>query len=294
MTNEGERRKINIPVRTVVRIEFKDTAGTQWATADVTDRSEHAIGVSLMKPMKPGSVIVLRGKLGADKTEVQLRATVSWCREQSDGTFQAGLEFLDAKPDFSTGGGQPLPTDPDELDCYEVMQLSPNADAETIERVYRMLAQRYHPDNVDTGNSELFIQLCEAYRVLGSPEERASYDARYGQAKRLHWKIFDQAEAATGREAEKRKRQGILGLLYANHLKDPAGAGMTIHALEELLGCPREHLEVTLWYLREKGFIQRADNGRYLITVNGFDETEQTCSLPRTTTLQLPAAKPGG
>ena len=169
MTNEGERRKINIPVRTVVRIEFKDNAGTQWATADVTDRSEHAIGISLRKSMEPGSVIVLRGKLGADKTEVQLRATVSWCREQSDGTFQAGLEFLDANPDFSTGGGQPVPTDPDELDCYEVMQLSPNADAETIERVYRMLAQRYHPDNVDTGNSELFIQLCEAYRVLGSP-----------------------------------------------------------------------------------------------------------------------------
>jgi predicted transcriptional regulator of viral defense system len=68
---------------------------------------------------------------------------------------------------------------------------------------------------------------------------------------------------------------------------------MTIHALEELLGCPREHLEVTLWYLREKGFIQRADNGRYLITIDGFDEAEQICSLPKVTTLQLPAAKPG-
>jgi DnaJ-like protein len=292
MTNEAKRTKINIPLRTVVRIEIKDTTGTYWATADVTDRSEHAIGVSLMKSMNPGSVIVLRGKLDVDKAEVQLRAKVSWCRTGSDGKFRAELELLDANSDSSTSG-QPLPLDSEELDCYEVMQLSPNADAETIERVHRMLAQRYHPDNVDTGNSELFIQLGEAYRILGNPKARAGYDARYGQAKRLHWKIFDQEEAATGREAEQRKRQGILGLLYAKHIQDPARTGMTIQALEELLGCPREHLEVALWYLREKGLIQRTDNGRHLITVDGFDEAEQSCSLPKRTTLQLPAAKPG-
>jgi predicted transcriptional regulator of viral defense system len=51
---------------------------------------------------------------------------------------------------------------------------------------------------------------------------------------------------------------------------------------------------VSIWKsLREKGFIQRADNGRYLITIDGLDEAEQTCSLPKITTLQLPAAKPG-
>ena len=29
-------------------------------------------------------------------------------------------------------------------DCYEDLQVSSNADQETIERVYRMLAKRYH------------------------------------------------------------------------------------------------------------------------------------------------------
>jgi curved DNA-binding protein len=202
------------------------------------------------------------------------------------------IEFPSANADASIGD-KPVPADVEELDCYEVMQLSPNADAQTIERVYRMLAQRYHPDNVDTGNAELFIQLCEAYRVLGNAGNRAGFDARHGQVKRLHWKIFDQSEAATGREAEKRKREGILGVLYAKQLQDPSKGGMNIQALGELLGCPREHLEVTLWYLREKGFIQRSDNGRYLITVNGFDEAEQASSLPKVTTRQLPAAKPG-
>ena len=33
-------------------------------------------------------------------------------------------------------------------DYYEVLQVSRNADFETIERVFRLLAKRYHPDNV--------------------------------------------------------------------------------------------------------------------------------------------------
>ncbi|MEO7964396.1 MAG: J domain-containing protein, partial [Gemmatimonadaceae bacterium] len=32
-------------------------------------------------------------------------------------------------------------------DHYETLQVSPRADQETIERVFRHLAKRYHPDN---------------------------------------------------------------------------------------------------------------------------------------------------
>jgi curved DNA-binding protein CbpA len=155
------------------------------------------------------------------------------------------------------------------------MQLSPNADSETIHRVYRLLAQRYHPDNADTGDQELFVRLVEAYAVLSDPERRAKYDARHREVKRLHWKIFDQAQTTTGVEGEKRKRRGILGLLHAKTLRDPEHPTMNIFEFEELLGCPREHLQAALWYLRGKGYIQRADNGRYTITVQGFDENEE-------------------
>jgi curved DNA-binding protein len=41
-------------------------------------------------------------------------------------------------------------------DFYEDLQVSPNADQETIERVYRLLAKRYHPDNSGTGGVEKF------------------------------------------------------------------------------------------------------------------------------------------
>jgi len=42
------------------------------------------------------------------------------------------------------------------VDHYEVLQISPNADVETIRRVYRMQAQRFHPDNLESGNAEAF------------------------------------------------------------------------------------------------------------------------------------------
>ena len=277
-TEKAQRRRISRDKgdRSVVRVELRDGLGhARWVTADLLDRSEHGIGAMLMTPLKPGSSILVIGKFGDDRSDVRRRATVSWCQESGHGGFRVGLEFPDGKSAGSQSDHQILPSDPLEMDCYEVMQLSPNADAQTIERVYRLLAQRYHPDNVHTGSSEMFIRLSEAYQILSDPELRAGYDARHREAKRLHWKIFDQAQATTGREGEKRKRQGILSLLYAKALQDPERAAVGILEFEELLGCPREHLEAALWYLRGKGYIQRADNGRCTITVEGFDAVEE-------------------
>jgi curved DNA-binding protein CbpA len=38
-------------------------------------------------------------------------------------------------------------------DYYEILQVSPLADSETIERVFRHLAKRYHPDNQESGDA---------------------------------------------------------------------------------------------------------------------------------------------
>ena len=55
---------------------------------------------------------------------------------------------------------------------------------------------------------------------------------------------------------------------------------MTAVNFEEMLGCPREHLQAALWYLKGKGFIARGDNGRFNITVQGFDEVETNSMMP--------------
>jgi DnaJ domain/PilZ domain len=288
MTNSGRvqrrrtGRKSSEP--TVVRVRLKDRQGVpRWATGYLSDLTDGGVGLSLMTPLQIGSMVVIRGNLGEDRTDVQLQADVKWCTERGEGVYQAGLELAghrqagaanERQQQAPASDSDTFSADPEQLDCYEVMQLNPNADADTVRRVHRILAQRYHPDTPDTGNAEMFIRLTAAARILSDSEKRAKYDARYHASKQLQWKIFDQAEAVQGPQAERAKRRGILGLLYAKAVHDPECGGMTAVSFEEMLGCPREHLQAALWYLKGKGFIARGDNGRYSITVQGFDEVE--------------------
>jgi hypothetical protein len=62
---------------------------------------------------------------------------------------------------------------------YEVLGVSEDAPPEDIERAYKRLASRYHPDK-NIGNeaaaSELFKEMKEAYECLIDPERRQQYD----------------------------------------------------------------------------------------------------------------------
>ena len=163
---------------------------------------------------------------------------------------------------------------PEDVDFYEALELSPNAGPDTIHRVYRLLALRYHPDNKETGDEESFKRVLRAYRVLSDPEKRAAYDVRWHASRKLQWQIFVPEDGAPKIAVEKRKRRSILALLYTKRVNAPRQPTMTIHELEDLLGCPRDHLEVGLWYLKQRGWVERGDNGRYEITVEGFEEAE--------------------
>jgi hypothetical protein len=270
-----------------MRLQVTDRMGNpKWLTAELMDTSEGGIGISLMTPLHPGSKLTVRGKLNENTNGSAIPATVKWCTEKINGNFHAGLELRE------DGYGEARDTRPiqetGDLDCYEIMQLSPNADADTVNRVYRILAQRYHPDSSGTGNKEIFLKLCEAHQILSDPERRARYDVHYRETRQIHWKIFNRAEAANGPEAERRKRHGILELLYTKTVHDPEHATLSIMEFEQMLGCPREHLEAALWYLKGKGYVKRADNGRFAITVSGFDEVESHTTTPQErTTVKL-------
>ena len=40
---------------------------------------------------------------------------------------------------------------------------------------------------------------------------------------------------------------------------------------EKLLGLPEKEIEFHLWYLKEKGWIERMETGEFAITANGVD-----------------------
>ena len=49
--------------------------------------------------------------------------------------------------------------------------------------------------------------------------------------------------------------------------------------LERLLACPAEHLEFHIWYLLEKNWIIRQNNGQLAITVTGIDRMREENAL---------------
>ena len=54
------------------------------------------------------------------------------------------------------------------IDYYELLQISATADPETIHRVYRIQAQRFHPDNQETGDAKKFRAIADAYAATCS------------------------------------------------------------------------------------------------------------------------------
>lgn len=176
------------------------------------------------------------------------------------------------------------------VDFYEILQVGQNADLETIERVFRLLAKRYHPDNLESGDNERFREVHDAFEVLADPELRAEYDVQYDRNKTLQWSIFEQGSAIGGQDEDRRIFRGVLALLYAARRKNPRSGGLGAVDLERMLGVPREHLEFPNWYLKKKGWVEVLDSGQFAITVEGIDKvSSDDLSVPDNRLLSEPA-----
>jgi molecular chaperone DnaJ len=70
-----------------------------------------------------------------------------------------------------------------EIDFYELLEVSRDADGDTIKRAYRKLAMQWHPDR-NPGDAEAearFKAISGAYDCLKDPQKKAAYD-RFGHA----------------------------------------------------------------------------------------------------------------
>jgi curved DNA-binding protein CbpA len=158
---------------------------------------------------------------------------------------------------------------------YEILQISPRADLDTIHRVYRIMAARCHPDNPLSGDHERFLQLQEAYDVLSDPYRRSQYDMALRLREMRPLPIFGTRMFADGLDGETNRRFGVLALLYQQRRLHQGVRGISVLDIEQRMSVPREHLEFTLWYLRLSGFIQvLEDNSDYAITVAGVNHLE--------------------
>lgn len=181
-----------------------------------------------------------------------------------------------------------------EVNYYELFQISPHAEIETIERVYRLWAARFHPDNPKTGDVERFHLITEAYRTLRDPERRHEYDLLLESSTTSPLPIFLEKEFTEGIDTETNIRLGILCLLYSKRRTNTDSNSLSVLDLEQIMALPREGLLFALWYLGAKQFVVQDDSSSYIITAAGVDYLEGQLPQDQMLSRIFRAAQAGG
>jgi hypothetical protein len=154
------------------------------------------------------------------------------------------------------------------IDYYEILEVSPNAHSGAIEWMFPYLVQRYHPDNRDTGDRLRFDIILEAHNTLRDPVKRA---VGYSAQKPIR--------ASAGASETPTFRTSCCRRLC----EAPAERERSRHRRSRswaLVSLSAEHPQFHIWYLREKGWISRTENGMLAITVEGVDRahSERLCT----------------
>jgi len=70
---------------------------------------------------------------------------------------------------------------------YEILEVDPKASKEVIEKAYKVLAKKYHPDLQEEKNKksaeEKIKRINEAYEILSDENKKAKYDEKLKQIK---------------------------------------------------------------------------------------------------------------
>lgn len=79
-------------------------------------------------------------------------------------------------------------------DYYRILQVSRNAEIEVIERAYKALSRKYHPDmqrsSEGTKSTRKMQEINEAYSVLHDPVSRRRYDLTLPEEGAQAWDVF--------------------------------------------------------------------------------------------------------
>jgi curved DNA-binding protein len=80
------------------------------------------------------------------------------------------------------------------VDHYRTLQVRREAEPEVIERAFKALSRKYHPDAGPASETEMrtrrMQQINEAYRVLRDPSSRRDYDETLSTEHPSGWEQF--------------------------------------------------------------------------------------------------------
>ena len=255
-------------VKEIYSICWHDQNGlTRSAQARGIDLSRSGVRLHCPAELPVGASVFVQAEGGSPSGY----GTVRHCTF-GDSDCVVGLEFQE-----ETKGAFAVQPD-DETNYYEFLQISPKAEQATIQRVYRFLASRYHPDNPETGDAEKFLLLKHAFEVLSDPKRRAAYDLSRPAHEPHPNPAFESIDYMDGIDGEVNRRLAVLSLLYSKRRACPDEPRVSLADVEQRMGFPREYLDFATWYLKSKKYITKEDNSDFELTALGVDYVESNAS----------------
>ena len=106
------------------------------------------------------------------------------------------------------------------LNLYEILEVSEKASKEVIDKAYKVLAKKYHPDlqeEKDKQSAEIKMkQINEAYDILCNDEKRREYDIKLEEERQQ--KIIEKEQQLRKQKIEQENYQeNIYAQQYANN-----------------------------------------------------------------------------
>jgi DnaJ-like protein len=159
-------------------------------------------------------------------------------------------------------------------DHYEALGVDPKSDSDTIQEAYARLAQKYHPDNGDTGDQEKFEAVNLAFEVLSDAALRRGFDLLKGVGREEGVPKFSGLDFFDALGHETGLRTALLCVLYDRRRTKPFKPSLAMRDLENALTATIEEMGFALWYLKQRGFVVNDDKSSLQITVEGMDFLE--------------------
>lgn len=120
-----------------------------------------------------------------------------------------------------------MPIEP-KHDYYALLGVHPEIGFAELRRVWRRLANRWHPDHAGHTATATFQNLCAAYEVLSDPVARAAYDRRRGIPRSL-------SPHSPASPAPRRKAPGIALSRLSGPLNSLVACGVARRISEDLI-----------------------------------------------------------
>lgn len=167
-------------------------------------------------------------------------------------------------------------------DHYIILGVEPNADMDAIQAAYRKLAERYHPNNTETGDKAKFDTVNQAYEVLCDPALRKAFDQVKGVDLEAGNPKFSGSDFFRALAMSAGLRSAILCILYDRRRIKSFKPAISMRQFEGMLTIGGESLNFALWYLKKRALVIMDDKSSLEITVEGMDFLEQNRPTPET------------